>query len=137
MRDHAKLRACVALLLFVLTAGTGYSQNTRRNQKLQEAVNRAMNGQAGAAVVADVLTGEILAAYGMETAAQRTERPGSTVKPFVLLALLEAGKVDANEKLLCRRTLRIAGVKMDCTHPASVTELDAERIGERRGQRPD
>jgi cell division protein FtsI/penicillin-binding protein 2 len=126
MRDRPKLRACAALLLFVLPAGAGYPQNTRRNEKLQEAVDRTMSGRAGAAVVADVVTGEILAAHGMVAAAHRLERPGSTVKPFVLMALLEAGKIDANEKLLCRRPLRIGGVKMDCTHPASVTDLDAE-----------
>lgn len=85
-----------------------------------------MEGRAGAAVVTDVESGEILASWGLEVAAQRMERPGSAVKPFVLMALLESGKVTAGQKLLCRRPLRIGGVRMDCAHPESVVNLDAE-----------
>lgn len=93
---------------------------------MAEAADRAMEGRAGAVVVASVEGGEILAAHGMEIAAGRLARPGSAVKPFVLMALLESGKLDAGQKLLCRRVLRIGGVKVDCTHPASIAELDAE-----------
>src|SRR5260370_7255400 len=42
------------------------------------------------------------------------------------MALLESGKLDANQRLLCRRPLRIGGVRMDCAHPASVLDLNAE-----------
>jgi cell division protein FtsI/penicillin-binding protein 2 len=42
------------------------------------------------------------------------------------MALLESGKIDASERLLCRRPLRIGGVRMDCAHPVSVVDLDAE-----------
>jgi cell division protein FtsI/penicillin-binding protein 2 len=97
-----------------------------KNEKLQVAVERAMNGQTGALVVVDVSSGEILAARGLELAAHRLARPGSTVKPFVLMALLESGKLTASQRLLCRRPLRIGGVRMDCTHPASVADLNAE-----------
>jgi penicillin-binding protein 2 len=62
----------------------------------------------------------------METAAHRLVRPGSTVKPFVLMALLEAGKIEASERLLCKRPLRIGGVRMDCAHASSIVELNAE-----------
>ncbi|MGB7284718.1 MAG: penicillin-binding transpeptidase domain-containing protein [Candidatus Acidiferrum sp.] len=48
------------------------------------------------------------------------------MKPFALMALLESGKLQASEKLLCRRPLWIGGVRMDCSHPASVVDLDAE-----------
>ena len=85
-----------------------------------------MEGRGGAAVVADVTTGEILAAQGMELAAHRLARPGSTVKPFVLMALLESGKIEASERLLCRRPLRIGGVRMDCAHASSIVDLNAE-----------
>jgi hypothetical protein len=43
------------------------------------AVERAMEGRPGAAVAEKVSTGEILAALGMEVAAHRLVRPGSTV----------------------------------------------------------
>jgi cell division protein FtsI/penicillin-binding protein 2 len=85
-----------------------------------------MRGKAGAMVVEDVATGTILASYGLEEAAQNRARPGSTLKPFVLMALLETGKLRANEELVCRRTLRIESVEMDCTHPASVGLLNAK-----------
>jgi len=85
-----------------------------------------MQGQVGAVVVAAVESGEIIASHNLALAAGRLARPGSTLKPFVLMTLLESGKLDANQKLLCRRVLRIGGVKMDCTHPASVAELDAK-----------
>ena len=93
---------------------------------LQVAVDRSMQGQAGAVVVADVESGAIVASHRPDLAATGLARPGSTLKPLVLMALLESGKLDASQKLLCRRVLRIAGVKMDCSHPASVRELDAE-----------
>ena len=43
-------------------------------------------------------------------------RPGSTVKPFTLLALIEAG-LDPARRLPCLRKLTIAGRRFDCTHP--------------------
>ena len=43
-------------------------------------------------------------------------RPGSTVKPFTLLALLEAG-LDPAKRLPCPGRLTLAGRRFDCTHP--------------------
>jgi cell division protein FtsI/penicillin-binding protein 2 len=114
------------LLLFVGPAGLLSGVNTGRKEELRTAVERAMEGRGGAAVVADVSTGEILAAHEIEMAAHRLARPGSTVKPFVLMALLESGKIGASERLLCKRPLRIGGVRMDCAHPVSIVDLDAE-----------
>jgi cell division protein FtsI/penicillin-binding protein 2 len=125
-RSQTRVCGCAALLLFVFQAGATYLQNTGANGKLQLAVERAMEGRAGAIVVAEVAAGEILAARGLDVAAHRLERPGSAVKPFVLMALLESGKLNARERLLCRRPLRIKGVRMDCAHPSSVADLDAE-----------
>lgn len=113
------------MFLFTTLVPALYAQAISKNESLQHAADRAMEERAGAAVVADVSTGEILAARGLELAAHRLARPGSTVKPFVLMALLESGKLDARERLVCRRPLRIGGVRMDCAHPASVVDLDA------------
>ena len=114
------------LLPFIFLAGVFHTKNAVKREKLQDTVDRAMQGRAGAAVVAGVQSGEIRAAYGMEVAATRLARPGSTLKPLLLVALLDSGKLDASQRLVCQRVLRIGGVKMDCTHPASVKELDAE-----------
>ncbi len=87
------------------------------NPRLQNAVNHTMAGQRGSAVVIDVHSGRVLAAYHLDVAGRRVVRPGSSIKPFTLLALLEAGKVDAGTALVCKRPLTIAGHRLDCPHP--------------------
>jgi penicillin-binding protein 2 len=47
------------------------------------------------------------------------------VKPFVLLKLLQSGKVDPQQHLVCQRKLILAGRRMDCTHSSAITDLDA------------
>src|ERR1700690_990750 len=74
---------------------------------LQRSADRAMTGRPGALVVMDVVPGAILAAHDLDTAKQRPARPGSTLKPFVLNALLESGKLDPNQHILCRCKFRI------------------------------
>ncbi len=76
-----------------------------------------MAGRNGSAVVLDLASGKLLAAYHPQTAARRLALPGSSIKPFTLLALLESGKVDAHTTLLCKRPLTIGGHRLDCTHP--------------------
>jgi cell division protein FtsI/penicillin-binding protein 2 len=39
---------------------------------------------------------------------------------------LESGKIEASQRLLCRRPLRIGGVRMDCAHASSIVDLNAE-----------
>ena len=126
MRNQWHIRAFVAALLCAGACVAFAARNELTNERLQRAVDGALEGRAGIVVVARVSSGEILAAHALDLAAQRLERPGSTVKPFVLMALLETGKLRANERLLCRRPLWIGGVRMDCSHPASVADLDAE-----------
>jgi cell division protein FtsI/penicillin-binding protein 2 len=96
------------------------------DEQLQEAADQAMAGHGGALVVVDVVSRRILAATSIELAAARLERPGSTLKPFVLMALLEAHKLDPKERLHCQRPLLIGSARMDCTHPASITQLDTD-----------
>jgi cell division protein FtsI/penicillin-binding protein 2 len=86
-------------------------------EKLQDAVDAAMRPRKGTAVVLDLRTNKILAAHDLDTAARRVATPGSTVKSFVLLKLLESGKAKASERYVCPRRLRIAGKRLDCTHP--------------------
>ncbi len=97
-----------------------------RDSALQQAVDRTMAGHAGALVVVEVSSGAILASNNLQLAAHGLERPGSTVKPFVLMALLDSHKVNAEERLICKRPLLIGRTRMDCTHTADVTELNAD-----------
>ncbi len=82
-----------------------------------------MAGRRGTAVVVDVQSGRVLAAYHLDVASRRVVHPGSSIKPFTLLALLQAGKLDAHTALMCRRTVAIGGHKLDCTHPATQEPL--------------
>jgi len=96
---------------------------------LQREVDRAMGKLPGAVVAIDVTSRTILAAHRLDLASLRLEAPGSMLKPFVLMALLEAGKLDPKQRLVCQRPLQIGSARMDCTHPAAAAELDtAEAI---------
>ena len=97
-----------------------------RNAALQQAVARAMAGRGGASVVIDVATGKILAAYHLDVAGQRTALPGSSIKAFTLMALLEAGKVNQQTTLMCKRSLSVGGHQLNCTHPDVKQPFDPE-----------
>ena len=99
--------------------------NSGTPSKLQREVDRAMGKLPGAFVVVDVTSRTVLAAHGMDLASLRVEAPGSTLKPFLLMALLETGKLDPTQQFICRRPLKIGSAQLDCTHPAEVRQLDA------------
>src|SRR5262245_20117450 len=61
-----------------------------RGLRLQLAVDDAMSGAQGAVVVLDVATGRLLAKDRLDLASRRVVRPGSTVKPFSLLAMIDS-----------------------------------------------
>jgi cell division protein FtsI/penicillin-binding protein 2 len=96
--------------------------NPTLGEELQRAADRA--GDA-AVVVVDLSSAKVLAARNMKVAAGKLVRPGSTLKPFVLLELLDTGKLDAQARLFCRRPLMIGTKRMDCTHPTQISTLDA------------
>src|SRR5207247_1500593 len=61
--------------------------------------------------------------YHPQVAARRLARPGSTVKPFTMLALLASSA--SPRTLICARRLLIGARHMDCTHPPTPDPLDA------------
>ncbi len=91
---------------------------------LQQAVNHAMAGKNGTAVVLDVASNQVLASFRRDVAARRLALPGSSIKTFTLLALLQAGKVTSQTALMCKRPLTIAGHRLDCSHPDTHHPLD-------------
>ncbi len=114
-------RFCItALLVWIATPGSV----AQANGDLQAAVTLAMAGRRGTAVVIGVESGTVLAAYHPEVAGRRVAHPGSSLKPFTLLALLEAGKIGPQTALLCKRTISINGRRLDCTHPETSAPLD-------------
>ena len=103
------LRALLAGFLFLVT--------TVRASDLDSNLARIMHGRSGTAVVVEVGSGHVLAAYRPEVAARRLARPGSAFKPFTLPALLQSGKLSATDSLVCRRTLHVGAHNLSCGHP--------------------
>ena len=101
------------------------SGQTRLEELLARAAARAMQGKAGAVVVAEVSSGRLLAEHGLKVAATRLAAPGSAIKPFTLLALLESGKFNPASGLACPRQLRLGDRQLNCTHPAVSFPLEA------------
>jgi penicillin-binding protein 2 len=94
-------------------------------QNWQRVADRAMAGRQGTAVVLDVASGKLLGAHRLDYAARHAARPGSTIKPFTLLTLLNEGKVTPGTALVCTRGVSIGGRRIDCTHPPTPLPLDA------------
>lgn len=76
-----------------------------------------MSGRSGTAVVLEVGSGHLVASYRPDVAARRLARPGSTFKPFTLLALLRAQKLAPTESLVCSRTRHVGAHDLSCSHP--------------------
>ena len=90
---------------------------------LDRALTRSFGKRSGAGVVAEVSTGRILAAKDLTVAARRLALPGSSIKPFVLFALIESGRLRPDEAFICPYKLEISGRHLDCTHPADTGPL--------------
>jgi cell division protein FtsI/penicillin-binding protein 2 len=92
---------------------------------LQKALSRAMAGRSGTAIIVDVHPrSRIVASYRLDVAERRLAYPGSAIKPFTLMALLQSGKLQEHSALVCRRHVTIAGHNLDCTHPQTQQPLD-------------
>jgi len=114
-RQDARYRSVTATLMCVTVLS--FAGEQAGSSKLPSALAHTMASRRAAAVILDVQSGRVLAAYHPDVAARRVVRPGSSIKPFTLLALLQAGKVDAHTALVCKRPLTIAGQRLDCPHP--------------------
>lgn len=72
------------------------------------------------ALLLDVRTRRMIASEG---SSRVLALPGSTLKPFVLTALLRTGKLRGTESYLCPGRLRISGRELNCSHPRLETAL--------------
>jgi cell division protein FtsI/penicillin-binding protein 2 len=101
-------RQAIALLAGGLSKADG---------KAHTSLSRFLDPANGASVLLDVQTRRVIAVNGESVATTSLAPPGSTVKPFVLAALLRRGKVGPNTAFPCPTRLMIAGRRFDCTHP--------------------
>lgn len=117
----------VPLLAISMLSSSHRLPNKRSGEPaLQRVVDKALGGRAGSIVVLDVSSNKILASSHLDLAANQLVRPGSALKPFVLMELLQSGKLDPSQHLRCRRPLAIGGMRLDCAHTPAVTILDAD-----------
>lgn len=116
---------CAIFALSLFSAAP--AQKTASHSSLPAALERALTSsfgkRSGAGVVAEVSTGRILAAKDLTVAARRLALPGSSIKPFVLSALIESGRLRPDEAFVCPYKLEISGRNLDCTHPPNTGPL--------------
>jgi penicillin-binding protein 2 len=115
------------LFLYVLLLGRLFLPPVAETEPLQRSFDDSMKQRQGAAVALDVETGKVLASYRMDVAARRLAAPGSTIKPFTLMALVDAGLVKEDSRLFCPRIVRIGNHVLDCSHPKTPESLDPVR----------
>jgi penicillin-binding protein 2 len=81
----------------------------------------------GVALLMNVADRSMLREEGNPLAKRWLARPGSIIKPFSLLALVEAGKLNASDSYVCPRKLAIAGRDFACVHPDVPLAMNASR----------
>jgi len=87
----------------------------------------AESDPSGTVLLLRVRDRQLLLAGNPSAAKQMIFPPGSTVKPFSLLALLENGRLRADEEYLCPGRLTIAGRSLNCSHPTSPLPMNVPR----------
>lgn len=81
----------------------------------------------GVALLMKVADRSLVREEGDPAAKRWLARPGSTIKSFSLLALMEAGKLNAKDAYVCPRRLTIAGRDFACVHPDVPLPMNASR----------
>jgi cell division protein FtsI/penicillin-binding protein 2 len=79
----------------------------------------------GTAILLNAATRRLVAVHAPDLAGRLLAPPGSTVKPFVIAALLECGKLRPDESYRCPGALRIGGYNMACSHPPGLPPMQA------------
>ncbi len=99
----------------------------RRDLLLSALLTAAPADASGTALLLRLADRKLLVARNTDLASRWLVLPGSTIKPFTLLALLQAGKVTRSETFLCTRHLQIAGHNLTCSHPYTSTPMNVSR----------
>lgn len=81
---------------------------------------------AAITLLLEVATGRVISADPAAEAETRLVTPGSTVKPFTLLALKEQGKLGDDPRVTCLGRLSMGNRRLDCSHPRLAMPLDAQ-----------
>jgi len=123
-RMKAVLQA-VALLVFV-AAAPPQGRGSAHARALEDALRTAFGGEHGAAVVLRVQDAQVLAAYNAPLLTRRLATPGSSIKPFTLQFLLQRNLLKKSDRIACRRTLTVGGMRLNCSHAEGLGAFNAE-----------
>jgi cell division protein FtsI/penicillin-binding protein 2 len=99
-------------LLIILMPGYAAAE-----ENLQALLETSMRHRQGTVLISNPATGEILAAWNLRVALDRTFSPGSTAKLVSATAALEDGVISPEDRILCRRVPRSLGEPFHCAHP--------------------
>jgi len=89
-------------------------------------LDRFVDPSRGCAILLDVRARRVIAMNSNMSASRGLFPPGSTLKPFVLAALLRNGRLDPNEGFVCSTRLRIGTRQFDCVHPQLTTPVHVD-----------
>jgi cell division protein FtsI/penicillin-binding protein 2 len=86
-------------------------------------LDRFLDASPGTALLIDIATRRPIALSGSTRAGALLTPPGSTLKPLVLSALIQSGKLRADASFPCPTRLRIGNRTLDCSHPPLTTPV--------------
>jgi cell division protein FtsI/penicillin-binding protein 2 len=91
--------------------------------RAQDRLAPFFEGAHGAAILIGAAARRPIAIHAPELAGRLLVPPGSTMKPFVLAALLESGKLRPADSFRCPGYLVIAGHNLACSHPRGLPPM--------------
>ena len=89
----------------------------RKTNTLQSYLNVLVANQRGSAIVINPATGQILAAWNLESAVRDAYPPGSAAKIVEAAAALEEGVLVPGDRIVCRGVPPLLGASYRCAHP--------------------
>ena len=85
--------------------------------RAQKSLTDLVGDPHAAALLVDVPTRRLMAVHGAPLAAGALLPPGSTIKPFALAALMEAGQLRPDDAFNCPGELMVGDRPVVCSHP--------------------
>jgi stage II sporulation protein D len=129
MSRYKTIFAAIVLLVgscFVLSRDPSHMETSavREDTRLQAIATAALGNREGAIVVVDPQTGHVLAVVNPKLAFESAFPPGSTIKPFMTLALMRAGVITGNTRMRCRHRYKRTDVVDSCSHPRDLAPFN-------------
>jgi len=118
-RGLASLRSPVLSLVLALSClvPSARAAQPRAGNSLQSCLDVLVANQRGSAIVIDPATGQVLAAWDLQSAVSDAYPPGSAAKIVEAAAALEEGVLAPGDRIACRGVPPLLGASYRCAHP--------------------